>query len=72
MLVLIKVFLYTNPIFINKVIKMVKVVNVEMDDALHKALKIKAIEKGKTMKEWIVEVLREAAGIEKVEEKGNG
>ena len=38
---------------------MVKV-NVEMDVATHKAVKIKAIEAGKTMKEYILDVLKEA------------
>ena len=35
-------------------------VNIEMDEALHRAVKIKAIEAGKTMKDYIVEILREA------------
>lgn len=38
---------------------MVKV-NVEMDEATHKAVKIKAIEEGKAMKEYIVDVLKRA------------
>ena len=38
---------------------MVKV-NVDMDVATHKAVKIKAIEAGKTMKEYILDVLKEA------------
>jgi len=52
---------------------MVKV-NVDMDEATHKAVKIKAIEEGKAMKEWIVGVLKEAVskgekGIWEIEEE---
>ena len=47
---------------------MVKV-NVEMDEATHKAVKIRAIEEGKAMKEYIVEVLKRAIAKGKDEEE---
>jgi len=45
-------------------------VNIEMDETLHKAVKIKAIKAGKTMKDYIVEVLREAVIGKEGEEDG--
>jgi len=35
-------------------------INVELDNATHKAVKIRAIEEGKDMKVWIVDALKEA------------
>lgn len=45
-------------------------VNIEMDEEMHKAVKIKAIKAGKTMKDYIVEVLKEAVMEEEGEEDG--
>lgn len=36
---------------------------VDMPTALHRRLKVKAVESGKTMREFVLEVLREAGAI---------
>gem|GEM_PF-5904967 len=58
-----KVFLCTNLIVI---IKMTKI-NVELDGETHRKVKIKAIETGKSMKEYILDVLKEAIAKEEKE-----
>jgi len=52
--------LYSKLIKISKVGKIMKIVNVELPDAVHKAVKKRAIDEDTTMKAWIADVVGKA------------
>jgi len=49
---------------------MAKTINI--DDSIHKAAKVEAAKDGKTIKEWLEEVILQAAGEQKTDADGNG